>query len=180
MTTLIDRMLPLTLSQDISWNRVKDTCADAQPSITFWGTRIVTFNDGSQVSLNELAERIAATASFSLKNHDLSIEERLDGIAITRKFDGFYEATDGDINHANVFTQFFNWIQEFFFRSSSMRPYVENESELDFLTYTPQQMKSAFPDDKVGTLEIRSNGICILVNEGRLVTEHAKTPVEKA
>lgn len=91
--------------------------ADQTPKVTFWGTRIVKF-DNQDVSLNDLIRRICILADLGTLvdlteiKHIHTLEDRIAGIEIGKKLINYHELTDEQIENSNFITRFLVWIRE--------------------------------------------------------------------
>ena len=84
---------------------VKKTLDTAQPSVTFWGARVVELagNDGS-VYLDNIAEKVVRAASKHRDANNLTTNDRRIGVEIVQKLQTFYKVTDAQIKTLNFFT----------------------------------------------------------------------------
>ena len=116
---------------------VKKTLDTAQPSVTFWGARVVELagNDGS-VYLDNIAEKVVRAASKHRDANNLTTNDRRIGVEIVQKLQTFYKLTDAQIKTLNFFTRFLVWIREFSFIDYTPRFYIEQVAERDFQPHT--------------------------------------------
>src|SRR5260221_14105756 len=73
-----------------------------QARVTFWGSRIVKVKGYTgSVSIDFIAAKINQTGRIRCNADDMTLEERLAGIEITRKIKNFYKFTDEQKKNSN-------------------------------------------------------------------------------
>lgn len=103
-----------TLNFTNELSEVNQLLSKAAGKITFWGGRVITLPGYKGcVSLDTLVSRINETANKRSKADDLTNQERIDGIEISKKLRKFYDVTDSKLSKRNCFTRLLNWIREF-------------------------------------------------------------------
>lgn len=115
--------------------------------LTFWGSRVVTFTSNGRtesVYLDSLAEHIVRVANSRCEADDLTAQERLYGVAVVQKLEGYYKYTDMRVDQANLFTWILNYIGEFSFIPYTSRFYLEETAKERFLGYSEPKFIEAF------------------------------------
>ncbi len=118
---------------------------DAKAKVTFWGGRVVKV-DGFKgfVSLDFLARKLIKAANARCESDDLTVEERLMGLNITRKVNLFYINIDEQKDLSNFFTKFLVWIRSFSFSPYTPRLYINDFVDDDFLAYSKEKFMQQF------------------------------------
>ncbi len=124
---------------------VKNLLDTAQVKTTFWGSRVVEVNGFSgSVYLDDVAKKILSAGSQRSYADDLLPAERIDGIEIARKLQGFYRVSDTQIQNSHFFTKFLNWIREFSFIPYTPRFFFEKTAEKNFRAYSEDKFLQQF------------------------------------
>jgi hypothetical protein len=114
-----------------------DTTGVAAPDVSFWGSRLIV-KGTSCVYLEDIACKVQDIA-IACENERvlLSPAQRIAGLQIVQKLQGFYEETDKQAANANCFTRFLVWLREWTLWPYAIRFYIEDGIEGDrFRTYT--------------------------------------------
>lgn len=130
---------------------VKNLVDAAQVKTTFWGSRVVEVNGFTgSAYLEDIARKILRAGSQRSGADDLLPAERIAGVEIVRKLEGFYRISDTQIQNSNFFTKFLNWIREFSLIPYTTRFYIEETAEGNFRAYSEakflQQFGGAFDE----------------------------------
>ena len=120
--------------------------------VTFWGKRvIVSDNYKGSISLNTFASRILKLANERNSAGDLTTEERLHGISLSKKINTFYEYSDKEVKNRNFLTRFFVFLREYSFSRNTTRFCVENNFIYKrFSAYSENEYKKIFGEEKIG------------------------------
>ncbi|NGX63169.1 MAG: hypothetical protein KR126chlam6_00576 [Candidatus Anoxychlamydiales bacterium] len=122
-------------------------------NVTFWGKRVVVsdYYKGS-ISLNTLASKILKLANERCEKGDLTTEERLHGIGLSRKINAFYEYSNKEVKNRNFLTRFFVFLREYSFSRNTTRYCVENNFIYKrFSAYSENEYKKIFGEEKIET-----------------------------
>lgn len=123
-------------------------------AVSFWGKRMITVaNFKGTMTIDELTNKIFQLGKNRCNLDDLTTEERIAGIEITKKLKTFYRVTDTKILEANWFTRILNFIREFSLFTYTIRFEIESDSiEGYFRGYSENKFKSEFGGIVIGGL----------------------------
>jgi hypothetical protein len=143
MTSLDAHLSSINFSYDLE--ALKILLDTSQVKTTFWGSRVVEVKDFTgSVYLEDIAREILVIGRQRSDADDLLPEERIAGIEIARKLEGFYRISDTQIQNSNFFTKFFNWIREFSFIPYTTRFHIEETAEINFRGYSEVKFLEQF------------------------------------
>jgi hypothetical protein len=126
-------------------NEVRDLLHTAQAKMTFWGCRVVTVNGFSgSVAVADIASKVLRASYKRCDDDDLTLPERIAGIEIVKKINGFYFDTDTHIQHANSFTKCFSGIREFSLTPYTTRFFMGETAEGNFRAYSKAKFLQQF------------------------------------
>ncbi len=125
---------------------VKHLVNAADTKTTFWGSRVVEIKGFTgSVYLEDIAEKIVSAGRKRSDDDNLSPAERIDGIEIVAKLNGFYLVTDKEIRNSNFLTRLLNWLREFsFIPFNTTRYHIENTAANNFCAFSPSKYEAAF------------------------------------
>lgn len=130
----------MALSLDARFNctthllKTKTMLDAAQPSVTFWGIRVVAVaGKEDTVCLDNIAAKAHQSAWKCRNTNNMTDNDRRVGVEIVKKLREFYTLTDAQVETLNYFTQFLVRIREFnlepYMASYTPRFYIEQITE---------------------------------------------------
>lgn len=122
---------------------------NAVPKLTFWGERVIEVKKAGRVDsivLDELSSKIEKTAEIRYQKKDLTLQERLTGVALAKKVTRFYDETDNLVKQANFFTKLCILIRNFSFSFSLpvIKQFSLRKAENDFCTFEKEKFFATF------------------------------------
>jgi hypothetical protein len=131
-------------SIDTLWDAVKD----AQPQISFWGSRFVRCVLGDEPLLSQLTDKTLSLCHLNDVD-DIPMDQRRKGICVLQRLRKFYTDIDALIEKANIITRIFFYIRELFGANGSYAARLcledwEPKSRLE--GFTKEQYEQHFPE----------------------------------
>ncbi len=145
------------------WRDVEAFLTIVQPSVTFFGSRVVTHHpiaaDGipieGSISLTELSKEVYQAAMACYFADALSLEQRVAGISCLHKLQEFYTATDVALEDVSLLTNFFGSLGEVF-SDFELGIYLTNHvTSIFFHGFTVEKYRETFGEDPSPTQTAR-------------------------